>query len=234
MQHNVSASPQTPITVLLVDDHAAIRMGMRMIVESADGFTVVGEAENGLSAVSMAHALRPNVVLMDLRMPVMDGVAATAQITEQGLAKVLVLTTFDHDDYLFGALRAGAQGFLLKTASPQSIIDALRAVMNGDQVISPSVTRKLISAALDSQHAAPSKEAQIDPRLVLTERELEVLVQLGAGLSNYSIGRRLGIGETTVKTHVSRVLNKLGVSSRLQAALLAQETFADNKHSNHS
>lgn len=229
MHLEVPASPTTPITVLVVDDHAAIRVGMRMVIESADGFSIVGEAENGLSAVSMARALRPDVVLMDLRMPIMDGVAATEQITEQDLAKVLVLTTFDHDDYLFGALRAGAQGFLLKTASPQSIIDALEAVVKGDQVIAPEVTRRLISAALDSQHVAPRKKPQIDPRVVLTERELEVLVQLGAGLSNYSIGRILGIGETTVKTHVSRVLSKLGVSSRLQAALLAQETFSDTK-----
>lgn len=226
MHHGVQASPTTPITVLLVDDHAAIRVGMRMVVESADGFYIVGEAENGLSAVSMARALRPDVVLMDLRMPVMDGVAATEQITEQNLAKVLVLTTFDHDDYLFGALRAGAQGFLLKTASPQSIIDALQAVMKGDQVISPEVTRKLISAALDSRRVATPKEPQIDPRVVLTERELEVLIQLGTGLSNYSIGKILGIGETTVKTHVSRVLAKLEVHSRLQAALIAQATFS--------
>ncbi|PQZ91647.1 DNA-binding response regulator [Arthrobacter sp. MYb227] len=227
MQQTIQDPPATAITVLLVDDHAAIRVGMRMVVESAEHFVVVGEAENGSSAISMARALRPDIVLMDLRMPVMDGVAATEQITGQGLAKVLVLTTFDHDDYLFGALRAGAQGFLLKTASPQSIIDAMHAVVNGDQVISPEVTRKLVSAALESQIPEPLVESQVDPREVLTERELQVLRQLGAGLSNYSIGRTLGIGETTVKTHVSRVLSKLGVNSRLQAALLAQGTFSE-------
>lgn len=222
---NTDSEKLDKITVLLVDDHSAIRLGMRMVVESADGFKVVGEADNGSTAVAMARALRPQIVLMDLRMPVMDGVAATEKITAEGLAKVLVLTTFDHDDYLFGALRAGTQGFLLKTAPPQSIIEALKAVMNGDQVISPEVTRKLVSAALESQALAPSVTPQIDPHEVLTERELQVLRELGAGLTNYSIGRELGIGETTVKTHVSRVLNKLGVSSRLQAALVAQATF---------
>ena len=222
---NTDSQKLDNITVLLVDDHAAIRLGMRMVVESADGFSVVGEADNGSTAVAMARALRPQIVLMDLRMPVMDGVEATKKITAEGLAKVLVLTTFDHDDYLFGALRAGAQGFLLKTAPPQSIIEALKAVINGDQVISPEVTRKLVSAALEAQAPSPSATPRIDPHEVLTERELQVLRELGAGLTNYSIGRELGIGETTVKTHVSRVLNKLGVSSRLQAALVAQATF---------
>ncbi|MFF5793428.1 response regulator [Paeniglutamicibacter sp. NPDC012692] len=212
--------------VLLVDDHAAIRLGMRMVVESAPGFEVVGEAENGAVAVAMASALRPDIVLMDLRMPILDGVAATRQITERRLSKVLVLTTFDHDEYLFGALEAGAQGFLLKTAAPQGIIAALEAVMNGDHVISPEVTAKLVRTALESRTAEPMPPAGIDPRKVLTDRELEVLRELGAGLSNHGIGRSLGISETTVKTHVSRVIGKLEVTSRLQAALVAQATFA--------
>ena len=213
------------VSVLLVDDHAAIRLGMRMVVESAPGFDVVGEAENGAVAVAMAFALRPDIVLMDLRMPVLDGVAATRQITESRLSKVLVLTTFDHDEYLFGALKAGAQGFLLKTAAPQSIIAALESVVNGDQVISPEVTAKLVSAALESRTAYPMPPPRIDPREVLTERELQVLRELGAGLSNHGIGRSLGISETTVKTHVSRVIGKLEVTSRLQAALVAHATF---------
>ncbi len=214
-----------PTRVLLVDDHAAIRLGMRMVVESDTGFLVVGEAENGAVAVGMARALRPDIVLMDLRMPVLDGVAATEQIVAQGLSKVMVLTTFDHDEYLFGALRAGAQGFLLKTATPQSIIGALRSVMSGDQVVAPEVTAKLVNAALDSRPDQPAGPPRIDPREVLTERELQVLRELGNGLSNYTMGRTLGIGETTVKTHVSRVIGKLGVTSRLQAALVAHATF---------
>lgn len=219
--------PGTAVRVLLVDDHAAIRMGMRMVVESDAGFTVVGEAENGAVAVSMAKALRPDIVLMDLRMPVLDGVAATEQIVAGGYSRVMVLTTFDHDEYLFGALRAGAQGFLLKTATPQEIMGALRSVMNGDQVVAPEVTAKLVNAALDSRPATRSGPAHVDPREVLTERELQVLRQLGSGLSNHGIGRNLGISETTVKTHVSRVIGKLGVTSRVQAALVAHSTFTD-------
>lgn len=226
MPLNTLETEAKEIRVLVVDDHAAIRMGMRMVMESSTGFTVVGEAENGATAITMARALETDIVLMDLRMPVMDGVTATAQITHLALAKVLVLTTFDHDDYLFGALRAGAQGFLLKTASPQSIIEAMRAVMNGGQVISPEVTRKLVEAALEASASEAKVEPRIDPRKVLTERELQVLHELGEGLSNHGIGRSLGIGETTVKTHVSRVLAKLEVHSRLQAALIAQATFS--------
>lgn len=217
--------PGTGARVLLVDDHAAIRLGMRMVVESDAGFTVVGEAENGAVALAMARALRPDIVLMDLRMPVLDGVAATEQIVAQGLSRVMALTTFDDDEYLFGALRAGAQGFLLKTATPQSIIGALHSVMNGDQVVAPEVTAKLVQAALDTPAKTVVSPPRVDPREVLTERELQVLRELGNGLSNYTIGRTLGIGETTVKTHVSRVISKLGVTSRLQAALVAHSTF---------
>ncbi|OIH82336.1 DNA-binding response regulator [Arthrobacter sp. UCD-GKA] len=199
---------------------------MRMVVESAPGFTVVGEAGNGATAVSMARALRPDVVLMDLRMPVMDGVAATGRIVAESLSKVLVLTTFDHDEYLFGALAAGAQGFLLKSASPSSIIAAMHAVLGGDQVLAPEVTAKIVHAALEAAPAPAPQFPGIDPRLVLTGRELQVLRELGAGLTNHRIGRNLGIGETTVKTHVSRLMGKLGVSSRVQAALVAHRAFA--------
>lgn len=205
------------ISVLLADDHAAIRLGMRMVVDTAADMEVVGEAGDGALAVSMARSLRPDVVLMDLRMPVLDGVGATRAICAEGLAKVLVLTTFDHDSYLFGALAAGAAGFLLKSAEPSAITEAVRRVHAGDHVIAPEVTARIVAAAL-SPSVAPARIPR--PELQsLTGRELEVFECLGEGLSNYSIGRQLGISETTVKTHVSRVLGKLGLASRVQAAL---------------
>ncbi|WP_312178834.1 response regulator transcription factor [Arthrobacter sp.] len=207
------------LRVLLADDHAAIRLGMRMVIEVEPGFEVVGEAGDGATAVSMARALQPDVVLMDLRMPVMDGVEATGTIIADGLAKVVALTTFDHDSYLFGVLAAGAAGFLLKTAEPAEITTALRRVHEGGTVIAPEVAGRLVAAAVSRQAsgAAPSP-----PAVELTGRESEVLDCLGEGLSNVRIARRLGISETTVKTHVSHVLAKLGVESRLQAALAAR------------
>lgn len=222
MNHTAGARP---ITVLIADDHAAIRLGIRMVVDTAPDMEVVGEVGDGALAVSMARTLRPDVVLMDLRMPVMDGVEATRQIVGKGVpgAKVLVLTTFDHDSYLFGALQAGAAGFLLKTAEPGAITEAIRRVHSGDQVIAPEVTARIVEAALSagsgptSAQPDPAEPAGLD---LLTEREREVFECLGGGLTNYSIGRQLGISEATVKTHVSRVLAKLGLQSRVQAALL--------------
>ncbi|MGP9502404.1 response regulator [Specibacter sp. AOP5-B1-6] len=208
-----------PITVLLADDHAAIRLGMRMVVDTAPDMEVVGEAGDGALTVGMARTLRPDVVLMDLRMPVMDGVEATRQICSEGTAKVLVLTTFDHDSYLFGALQGGASGFLLKSAEPGAITDAIRRVHDGDQVIAPEVTARIVAAAL-SPGSGPAASPAEPPGLdLLTGREREVFECLGGGLTNYSIGRQLGISEATVKTHVSRVLAKLGLQSRVQAAL---------------
>lgn len=207
-----------PITVLLADDHAAIRLGMRMVVDTAPDMAVVGETGDGALTVGMARALRPDVVLMDLRMPVMDGVEATRQICSEGTAKVLVLTTFDHDSYLFGALAGGASGFLLKTAEPGAITDAIRRVHDGDQVVAPEVTARIIAAAL-SPGSGPASPAEPPGLELLTGREREVFECLGGGLTNYSIGRQLGISEATVKTHVSRVLAKLGLQSRVQAAL---------------
>lgn len=208
---------QRRITVLLVDDHAAIRLGMRMVVGTAEDMEVVGEAADGASAITMARALKPDVVLMDLRMPVLDGVEATKAICSAGIAKVLVLTTFDHDSYLFGALRAGAVGFLLKSAQPVAITDAIRSVDGGRQVIAPEVTARIVAAALTAGHeTAQSARSELE---ALTVREREVFEALGDGLSNYSIGRQLGISEATVKTHVSRVLAKLGLESRVQAAV---------------
>ncbi|MFZ3452876.1 response regulator [Arthrobacter sp. 7Tela_A1] len=213
------------IRVLLADDHAAIRLGMRMVLETEPGFAVVGEAADGATAVRMAQVLTPDVVLMDLRMPVVDGVQATAEIAGAGLSKVVALTTFDHDSYLFGVLSAGAAGFLLKTAEPAEITTALRRVHDGGTVIAPEVAGRLVDAFVagrkDAAAASPPAKEQ-PPEAELTAREVEVLDCLAEGLSNVRIARKLGISETTVKTHVSRVLAKLGVESRLQAALAAR------------
>lgn len=224
---------QSAVTVLLADDHSAIRGGLRMILESVGGFTVVGEAADGAAAVRMARALAPDVVLMDLRMPGMDGIAATAEITGGKLAAVLVLTTFDIDDYVFAALRAGAAGFLLKSVEPAELVKAVQSVADGDSVLSPEVTGRLISAFVQADLPLPSSAgaagpvpglpADTLPAEALTTREEAVLACIGEGLSNQQISRRLGIAETTVKTHVSRVLAKLGVASRVQAAIAFRE-----------
>ncbi|MBP2217969.1 DNA-binding NarL/FixJ family response regulator [Arthrobacter sp. CAN_C5] len=222
----------TPIRVLLVDDHAAIRAGMRFILEAAPDVEVVGEASNGNAAVANATALRPDVVLMDVRMPGMDGIAATRTIVGAGLAQVLILTTFDVDEYIFGALRAGAAGFLLKTAEPAALLEAVRRVAAGDAVIAPEATRRLLEAyvALDrdaslltaGQDTAPAPSSS-GPEDQLTERETEVLALIAEGLSNRDISARLTISAGTTKTHVSRVLTKLGCRSRTQAAIIARE-----------
>ncbi|MBF6335750.1 response regulator transcription factor [Nocardia abscessus] len=209
------------IRVVIADDHAAIRAGLRMILDVEHDIEVVGEAADGDVAVAQAKALRPQVVLMDIRMPGVDGLTATERIIADGLAKVLVLTTFDLDEYVFRALRAGASGFVLKSASGQSLVEAVRTVAAGDGVLAPEVTRAVIAAfAATNQAAAQPAPAGLGE---LTEREREVLDCLGDGLSNAQIAGRLFIGETTVKTHVSRVLTKLGVRSRVQAAILARE-----------
>lgn len=209
------------IRVLLADDHAAIRAGLRLVLEAAPDVVVVGEAADGAVAVRQASALRPDVVLMDIRMPGVDGIAATAAITSADLADVLVLTTFDIDEYVFGALRAGAAGFLLKSVEPAALIDAVRRVAAGDGVIAPEVTRRLLAAFVAATPTPAPPQVDLDH---LTSRERDVLAALGRGLSNADLAATFGISEATAKTHVSRVLAKLGCSSRVQAAILAKES----------
>lgn len=213
------------ISVLLADDHAAVRMGLRMILESSPDIEVVGEASDGATAVTMARQLSPDVVLMDIRMPGIDGIAATRTIASENVAKVLILTTFDIDEYVFEALRAGAAGFVLKSIDSADLVTAVHRVANGDGVLTPEITRKVIEY-FSSGHQ-PERRSAVEPAAPLeplTVREAEVLEALGGGLSNQQISRQLHIAETTVKTHVSRVLAKLGLSSRVQAAIYSQES----------
>lgn len=212
--------------VLLADDHAAVRMGLRMILESSHEIEVVGEASDGATAVTMARQLGPDAVLMDIRMPGVDGIAATRTIVSEDAAKVLILTTFDIDEYVFDALRAGAAGFVLKSIESSQLLEAVQRVADGDGVLTPEITRRVLehfsSGCQPESHAtAPS----VEPLEPLTAREEEVLEALGRGLSNQQISRQLYIAETTVKTHVSRVLAKLGLSSRVQAAIYSQEAM---------
>ncbi|MCR6486026.1 response regulator transcription factor [Amycolatopsis sp. OK19-0408] len=208
------------VKVLVADDHSAIRDGLVMILNNAEGVQVVGEAADGAAAVRQARVLRPDVTLMDVRMPGTDGITATRQMLAEGLSEVLVLTTFDIDEYVDGALRAGAAGFLLKSVEADRLIEAVKLVAAGGGVLAPEVTRRVLTSfAANSREPAPTVPGLGD----LTEREREVLACLGAGLSNAQIGTRLYIGETTVKTHVSRVLTKLDLRSRVQAAIIAQE-----------
>ena len=212
----------SPIRVLLVDDDALMRAGLDAIFSSDDAIEVVGEASDGRLAVERVRGLRPNVVLMDVRMPDVDGIAATREVVAVAPdARVVILTTFEDDEYIFGALTAGASGFLLKRTSPELLIDAIKAVAAGDSLLSPSVTRRVI----DRMAALPSGEAVLDRRVdVLTAREREVLEQLARGLSNAEIAGALVIEESTVKTHVKRILMKLGLRDRVQAVIFAYES----------
>ncbi|POX41212.1 DNA-binding response regulator [Streptomyces sp. Ru73] len=210
-----------PIRVLVAEDQSAVRAGLVLILRSAPDIEVAGEAADGEEAVRLAAALRPDLVLMDVQMPRLDGVSATREITGQGLADVLVLTTFDLDEYVFGALRAGAAGFLLKTSDAATLLAAVRTVAAGEGIIAPAVTRRLIAEFAAPRRAEPAPDTAVLD--VLTPREREVLGCLGEGLSNAAVADRLDMAEATVKTHVSRLLNKLELRSRVQAAVLAQE-----------
>ncbi|HEU0239229.1 MAG TPA: response regulator transcription factor [Micromonosporaceae bacterium] len=211
------------IRVLLADDQVLVRTGLRTILEDADGFTVVGEASDGAEAVARCAELRPDVVLMDVRMPNVDGIEATRRTRAQpNPPRVLMLTTFDLDEYVYAGLRAGASGFLLKDVLAADLVSAIRAVVAGDAVVAPSATRRLIERFLNSGRQ-PGRDTT--RRLAgLTEREREVLALMARGLSNAEIADHLFLSEGTVKTHVSHLLGKLGLRDRVQAVVLAYET----------
>jgi DNA-binding NarL/FixJ family response regulator len=211
--------------ILLVDDQPLLRTGFRMILSAEPDFAVVGEAGDGASAVELARRLTPDVVLMDIRMPGMDGIQATRALAGPGVAepmKVLILTTFGLDEYVVESLRAGASGFLLKDAPAEDLVEAIRIVAAGDALLAPSVTRRLLDRI--ASKLPPAHENVIPALSELTEREMEVLKLVARGLSNAEIAEKLVVSETTVKTHVSRILGKLDLRDRVQVVILAYET----------
>ncbi|MDQ4491758.1 response regulator transcription factor [Sinomonas sp. ASV486] len=217
-----------PLRLLLVDDQPLLRMGFRLVLESEDGIEVVGEAGNGEEAVRLTRSLAPDVVLMDVRMPVMDGIEATRRIAaEHSAARIIILTTFDLDEYAFAGLQAGASAFLLKDVVPAELVQAVRLVASGDAVVSPRVTQRLLETYV--RGASPGRPAEPDPALDpllkdLTPRELEVLRAICEGLSNAEIAHRFFLSEATVKSHVRRILTKLHLRDRVQAVVYGYET----------
>lgn len=214
------------VRVLLVDDDPLVRAGLRMILSSSDQVEVVGEAADGSEAVAATHAHRPDVVLMDIRMPVMDGIAATAELRRfPDPPHVIVLTTFQADEHVLRALRAGADGFLLKDTEPTEIVDAVRLVAAGEAILSPSVTRTLLSHLGDDE-ATDRRRLAADRLAALTDREREVAIAVGSGASNAEIAASLFMSEATVKAHVSRLLTKLDVANRVHVAILVHDAQA--------
>ena len=214
----------TPIRVLIADDQALVRAGFRMILDAADGIEVVGEAGEGEEATAAVPRFQPDVVLMDIRMPGVDGIEATRRILAAGggAPRIIMLTTFDLDEYVYSALRAGASGFLLKDVSPEQLVAAVRLVDAGDALLAPSIVRRLVERFAATAPAPPSS---VDADLgSLTIREREVLVLMARGLSNAELAERLTLSEATVKTHVARILSKLGLRDRVQAVVVAYES----------
>lgn len=211
------------IRLVIADDHELMRGGLRTMLEAQDDMEVVGEAAEGGEAVELALGLRPDVVIMDIRMPGMDGIQATRRLAEHGVAaRVLVLTTFDLDEYVWEALRAGAGGFLLKDAPPRQLAEGVRTVARGEALLAPAVTQRLVERYV--RVPPPGAPAQRERFSELTERELEVLELVARGLSNAEVAERMFLSEATVKTHVSRMLAKLGLRDRVQAVVLAYES----------
>lgn len=217
-------SDEAPIKVLLVDDEELVRSGFRLLLELEDGIEVVGEASNGAEAVDRARATRPDVIVMDIRMPVVDGIRATAEIAgTRGLegTRILILTTYETDDYVFEALAAGASGFLLKDAGPAELLHAIRVIAGGEALLAPRITRRLISQVTVARKAYAAAEERL---AVLTQREREVLALVGRGLSNDEIGAELYLSPATARTHVSNAMGKLGARDRAQLVVIAYET----------
>lgn len=226
----------SPIRLFLVDDQELVRAGFRMVLDAQADMTVVGEAGDGLAALEAVPATRPDVILMDIRMPRLDGVETTRRLVKDAVpgaeaVKVLVLTTFDLDEYVFAALKAGASGFLLKDAGPAELLSAIRAVHAGDAAMAPSTTRRMLERFLPDlpdagaeSAAAAERRAQLDRLEPLTEREREVLEAVGRGLTNSEIAAELFLAEATVKTHIGRVLHKLGLRDRVHMVITAYET----------